>query len=214
MSLLGFVVAALAKPPSAPAPPIVERPLLFDAGRMEGTLSYLRQHVDPARADVTFQPRAIVLHWTAVPTLEGSFAVFAPPELAGRPELDPAGRVNVSAHFLVERDGTIYRLVPETVVARHVIGLNDVAIGIENVGGGAEHPLTDAQVQANAALVRYLAGRFRIKYLLGHSEYQELEGTRFFRELDPTYRTEKPDPGPEFLAAVRAEVAELRLRSP
>ena len=29
-----------------------------------------------------------------------------------------------SAQFLVDRDGTIYSLMPETFMARHVIGLN------------------------------------------------------------------------------------------
>ena len=58
-----------------------------------------------------------------------------------RPELGKADEVNVSAHFLVDRDGTIYRLMPETRLARHVIGLNWCAIGIENVGG-PESPLT------------------------------------------------------------------------
>src|SRR5580693_7225904 len=56
---------------------------------------------------------------------------------AARPELQREGELNVSAHFLVDRDGTIYRLMPETWMARHCIGLNRVAIGIENVGDGA-----------------------------------------------------------------------------
>lgn len=207
-------LAFAAPKPAPPPPPIIDRPVTLDEARVRGTLEYLRLHVDPARADITFVPRAVVLHWTAVPTLEGSFAVFAPSELAGRPELAGAGNVNVSAHFLVDRDGTIYRLLPETVVARHAIGLNDVAIGIENVGGGPDHPLTPEQVAANAALVRYLADRYPIRYVLGHSEYQRMEGTRLFHELDPTYRTEKPDPGAAFLEAVRTAIDDLNLRAP
>ena len=42
-------------------------------------------------------------------------------------------------------------------MARHCIGLNHVAIGIENVGDGEKLPLTPAQVQADAALVRATA---------------------------------------------------------
>jgi len=44
--------------------------------------------------------------------------------------------------------------MPETWMARHAIGFNHVAIGIENVGDGARWPLTDAQADADAALVR------------------------------------------------------------
>jgi N-acetylmuramoyl-L-alanine amidase len=187
----------------------------FDETRIAGTLAYLRAHVDPARADIRLEPRAIVLHWTASPTLESSWQIFEPSELQGRPELDRAGRVNVSAHFLVDRDGTIYRLVPEDTVARHTIGLNHVAIGVENVGGGESQPLTPAQVEANAALVRDLVRRYpAITHLLGHSEYRRMEGHPYFRELDPSYRTEKPDPGPAFMAAVRQAVADLGLQSP
>lgn len=204
--------------PEAPAPRgpvIVDRLLPFGEERIAGTLAYLRAHVDPARDDIRLEPKAIVLHWTAAPTLEASWATFAPQELQGRPELDQAGKVNVSAHFLVDTDGTIYRLVPEDTVARHTIGLNHVAIGIENVGGGEAHPLTQAQVEANAALVRDLVRRFPgITHLLGHSEYRRMEGHPYFQERDPGYRTEKPDPGPEFLAAVRARVADLPLRAP
>ncbi len=39
---------------------------------------------------------------------------------------------------MVDRDGTRYRLMPETYMARHVIGLNYYSIGIENVGGSME----------------------------------------------------------------------------
>ncbi len=55
-------------------------------------------------------------------------------------------------------------------MARHVIGLNHYAIGIENVGGveGALE-LTEAQVQSNAYLVRYLKNKYpTIQYLIEH----------------------------------------------
>lgn len=194
---------------------IIDRLLPFGEDRIAGTLQYLRAHTDPERADIRLEPRAIVLHWTASPTLEGSYQTFAPSELKSRPELDLAGRVNVSAHYLVDRDGTIYRLVPDDRVARHTIGLNHVAIGIENVGGGEEHPLTQAQIDANVALVRDLVRRFpAITHLLGHSEYRRMEGHPYFQERDPNYRTEKPDPGAQFLEAVRGQLSDLTLLTP
>jgi N-acetyl-anhydromuramyl-L-alanine amidase AmpD len=159
----------------------------------------------------------IVLHWTAIDGLEDSFDAFDPETLRGsRPDLGGADEVNVSIHFLVDRDGTIYRLMPETWMARHVIGLNHSAIGVENVGGGDSiDNMTDAQIAVNIELVRYLAEKYpTIRYLIGHSEYRRFEGHPLWRELDPTYRTEKVDPGDRFMAAVRAGVPELGLLGP
>src|SRR5690606_2251200 len=104
----------------------------------------------------------IVLHWTAIEDFESSFRTFDSETLSGRPDLAGSGDVNVSIQFLVDRDGTIYRLMPETWMARHVIGLNYVAIGVENVGTGTPNTdtLTDAQIAANIDLVRYLAGKY------------------------------------------------------
>jgi N-acetylmuramoyl-L-alanine amidase len=205
--------------PAAPAPPLVERPLPWDAGREALTLAYLRAHRttpltgDPA-VDARLTPRVVVLHWTAGPTADSAWHTFAAPRLAGRPDLADAGALNVGAHYLVDRDGTILRLAPEERVLRHCIGLNHVAIGIENVGGGDTWPLTDAQVAANAALVRWIAGRQPVTHLIGHLEYRALEGHPYFEERDPTYRTTKPDPGAPFMAAVRARVADLGLAGP
>ena len=42
--------------------------------------------------------------------------------------------LNVSSHYLVDRDGTIYQLTPETILNRHAIGVNWCSIGIENIG--------------------------------------------------------------------------------
>lgn len=189
------------------------RPLPFGPERVAATIDYLRNRTGDSRIDsVAFVPRMVVVHWTAIPTLRETWDAFAPELLpADRPEIAAAGRVNVSSQFLIDRDGTIYQLLPETVVARHVIGLNRVAIGIENVGG-PEAPLTDAQLAANAALVAHLAKKYpTIRYLIGHLEYTEWEGSSLWQERDPAYRTEKTDPGEGFLARLRAHVAGLSL---
>src|SRR5699024_12213797 len=102
----------------------------------------------------TISPQMIVVHWTVVPSFEETFKVFNPPTLRNtRPDINRAGALNVSAHYLVGREGRVAQLLPDTVMARHVIGLNYTAIGIENVGG-PEHPLTGDQLQANARLIR------------------------------------------------------------
>jgi N-acetyl-anhydromuramyl-L-alanine amidase AmpD len=216
--LLAATLAGCVRPaPRAPAPGlrVVDRPIPFSSSRVAMTREYIRTHYGLDVQDITIVPRIVVLHWTAAPTLEGSFHAFAPETVPGsRTELTGAGEVNVSAHFLVDRDGTVYRLMPETWMARHVIGLNYEAIGIENVGGaGGEDDLTQAQIAANIALIRDLARRYpSIQYLIGHSEYRELEGHPLWRERDAGYRTEKIDPGERFLRAVRAGVEPLGLK--
>lgn len=212
-------------PSARPGPPapvsaridIIDRPISFSEQRKAGTLAYIRERYGLDPADITITPRIIVLHWTAVDDLEASFRTFDRETLGARPDLIGAGDVNVSIQFLVGKDGAVYRLMPETWMARHVIGLNYDAIGVENVGTGDERSstLSSAQIDANVALVRYLVAKYpTIEYLIGHHEYQAFEGHPLWRELDPGYRTSKIDPGEPFMRAVRAGVADLGLRGP
>lgn len=194
---------------------IIDKPINFDRERIQLTIAYRRIHQDPKISDVKIQPRMIILHWTGIPSFTSTWNYFNRTRAeAERAELAAAGEVNVSAHFLVDRDGTIYRLMPEDWMARHCIGLNHVAIGVENVGDGQKSPLTDEQVKANAALVRYLVAKWPITHLIGHLEYRQMEGHPYFLELDPKYRNRKPDPGAEFMKKVRAQVADLKLLGP
>ena len=221
---LTLVLAALpgtplaqGKPP-APAPPapaleIIDRPIRLGTERMELTRDYIRKHYGLEVDDATIVPRAIVIHWTGTRGLKGTWRAFNRVRIRrARRHLQRGGAVNVSAHFLVARDGTIYRLMPETWMARHAIGLNYDAIGIENMGGGKKVPLTAKQLQANISLVRYLTARHGgIRYLIGHMEWRKVQNLPIFRELDPTYRNAKADPGPRFMKSLRHGVKDLGL---
>ena len=198
--------------PDAAPLAIVDAPMRWSAEREQLTLDYRRAHSDPNATELAIEPRVIVLHYTDGGSAAATRAYFDNPRIeAARPELARAGAVNVSSHFVVDRDGTIYRLQPETRFARHCIGLNHIAIGIENVGDEAKYPLTDAQVAADAALVRDLARRFPITHLLGHYEVMKFRSHPYYVERDPAYKNDKPDPGARFMARVRASVADLKL---
>jgi N-acetyl-anhydromuramyl-L-alanine amidase AmpD len=219
VALASSACAARSAPPGPLAPSsIIDRPISFSETRTEMTRAYIREHYGIDADDIAIEPRVIVLHWTAIDDLEGSFRAFDPETLGGsRPDLEGAGNVNVSIHFLVGKDGTVYRLMPETWMARHVIGLNYAAIGVENVGTGTPESstLTDDQVEANIALVRYLVRRHpTIEYLIGHHEYRAFESHPLWLERDDGYRTAKIDPGDRFMNAVRAGVADLGLKGP
>jgi N-acetyl-anhydromuramyl-L-alanine amidase AmpD len=146
----------------------------------------------------------IVLHWTAIPTFEGSYDAFYKSTLPSwRPDIENVSGLNVSTHFLVDKDGTIYRMMPEDYMGRHVIGLNHCAIGIENVGGTEESPLTKKQLKSNIKLVNYLARKYDIDFLIGHYEYTNFENHALWLEKDDGYRAKKTDPGEDFMLEVR-----------
>jgi N-acetylmuramoyl-L-alanine amidase len=194
------------------APKILQTPITFARTREDLTLQYIRNHYDPNATDTTIIPQMIVLHWTAGLTTESALATFEPERLPpSRTELLRGGDVNVSAHFLVSQDGTIRQLMPVTKMARHVIGLNHVSIGIENVGGPSL-PLTSRQLAADEALIRYLVTQLpSVRYLIGHFESTSFRGTPLWRELMTGYQDGKIDPGADFMSKVRRAVADLGL---
>ena len=192
---------------------IVDKPIIFDEERIELTKEYLSTRHGLVMDNPTIVPKMIVLHFTVIPTMQETFDAFNPSKLPSRPDLATASSLNVSSQFLVDRDGTIYRLMPETTMARHVIGLNHTAIGVENVGGTEDFPLTKAQIKANIYLVNYLSKKYPIDYLIGHYEYTNFEGHDLWLETDQGYRTEKNDPGVDFMAAVKKGTKKLNLKS-
>ncbi|MEP7323106.1 MAG: peptidoglycan recognition family protein [Saprospiraceae bacterium] len=175
---------------------IVDKPIVWDTLRKRLSLEYMHEHygMTDVRAPL-ITPSMVVVHWTAIPTLAASFNTFKPAILEGREDLQKASTLNVSVQFLVDRDGTIYRLLPETAFARHVIGLNHCAIGIENVGDGDQYKLTDAQFKANVQLIQYLHYKYPIRFVIGHHDYTKFKDHPLWKETDPNYLTEKTDPG-------------------
>ncbi len=209
-----FLIIVLAITISCSSTRIIDRPIVFNAVRDSLSLNYLKDRYQLKQDLPTITPKMIVIHHTAIPTFEQSYAAFKDPLLPNsRTEILGAGALNVSSQFLVDRDGTIYRLMPETKMARHVIGLNHCAIGIENVGGTAETPLTNSQLKSNIRLVRYLAARYEIAYVIGHYQYTLFENTPLWLEVDPGYRTPKTDPAESFMQKLWNETRDLDLKS-
>ena len=194
---------------------IVQKPIVFKKQRVDMTKEYIKTHYGLDVKDINITPKIVVLHWTAVDSLEDSFKRLYPQRLlTDRKDISLASALNVSSHFLVDRDGTIYQLMRDDMMARHVIGLNYSSIGVENVGGhnNKQEDLTPKQVQANIYLIKYLKQKYpTIKYLIGHYEYKHLQNNPLWLELDKNYRTSKVDPGEKFMGEVRDGVRELKL---
>jgi hypothetical protein len=89
---------------------------------------------------------------------------------------------NVSAHFLVMRDGATYQFVQEAKKAWHAGCWNPRSIGIEHEGWaeqrnpytGAARPYTDAQYASSAKLVAWIADKWGIPkdraHIVGHGD--------------------------------------------
>jgi beta-N-acetylhexosaminidase len=74
---------------------------------------------------------------------------------------------------VIDRDGTIYQLVPLTVMCRHTVGLNQAAIGIEYVGTSDGEILGNRrQLSASLRLTAWLMSRYGIELrnVIGHNE--------------------------------------------
>lgn len=191
---------------------IIEKPIIYDATRTRLSIDYLKRRHDLEQKTATITPKMIVVHWTASRSLMGTYNAFNKSILpSDRKAIANASSLNVSSHYLVDRDGTIYQLLPDTAFARHVIGLNYCAIGIENVGSN-DYPLTKAQLFANEKLIRYLCKQYPIQYLIGHYEHTLFKNTSLWRETNPYYHSDKIDPGKSFMKNIREELQDLPLK--
>lgn len=115
------------------------------------------------------RPKVIVEHFTAGNSFSAAWNTFA----ANTPDPELGELPGTCAHFIVDRRGRIYQLVRLDLMCRHTVGLNYVAIGIEDVGTSDREILHDrAQLRASLALTAWLVSRFhiRVRNVIGHSE--------------------------------------------
>jgi N-acetylmuramoyl-L-alanine amidase len=151
------------------APPrVVNKPIPFGDDRKADMRAYARRHygIDDY---LLRKPKVIVEHYTVTSTFPPVYETFAPnvpdPELHELP--------GICAHYVIDRDGTIYRLVSTRIMCRHTVGLNWTAIGIEHVGtSDAQVMGTPRQLAASLRLTRALQGRNGIaaSNVIGHNE--------------------------------------------
>jgi N-acetylmuramoyl-L-alanine amidase len=164
MLVLALALAVLA---AAQKPQMVWKPIPYGAARKAEMARYAEKHYG-IRSWV-LHPKVIVEHYTANESFSATWNTFA----ANRPDPELGELPGTCAHFVVDRDGTIYQLVPLEVMCRHTVGLNDVAIGIEQVGESDAQILHDpAQLRASLELTAWLMGRFHIslRNVIGHNE--------------------------------------------
>jgi N-acetylmuramoyl-L-alanine amidase len=162
------VLAATLLAAAAPQPTIVQKPIPFPAKRKQEMTAYARRHygIDSYRLR---DPKVIVEHYTVTDTFQQTWNTFAP----DRPDAELGELPGTCSHYVIDRDGTIYQLVPRSIMCRHTVGLNYTAIGIEHVGSSDGELLRNTrQMAASLRLTRWLRCRYGIGVgnVIGHSE--------------------------------------------
>jgi len=125
-------------------------------------------------------PRLLVFHYTDMRTAKEALDRLTDPES------------KVSAHYLIDEDGTIYRLVEDNKRAWHAgvsgwrgqANLNDESIGIELANPGHQygyHLFPETQIKALIGLSKHLIEKYTImpENIVGHSDIAPL------RKKDP-----------------------------
>jgi len=141
----------------------------------------------------------VVLHYTGMKSAEEALERMCDPE------------AKVSAHYMIDEDGTVTRLVPEEKRAWHagqsywrgITDVNSASIGIELVNPGHEwgyRPFTDAQMDALVPLLADIMRRHDIPRanVVGHSDVaparKQDPGELFDWEMLASYKVVLPTP--------------------
>jgi beta-N-acetylhexosaminidase len=164
----GLSAVALILALAAPRPHIVWKPIPFGPERRAETAAYAGRHYGLHTWKLA-HPHVIVEHYTANDSFAETWRLFA----ANTPDPELHDYPGDCAHFVIDRDGTIYQLVPLTTICRHTVGLNWTSIGIEHVGTSDASILHDPrQLAASLRLTLWLMTRFDIslKNVIGHAE--------------------------------------------
>ncbi len=143
--------------------------------RQRLTEEYSSRYYGEAEWQLT-DPEMIILHSTGGTDLQALLKYFKPDAFqdSSRKSITPGP--NVSAHFVIERDGTIRQMAPLGARVRCAIGLNHTSINIENLSDDKGNNLTEAQVKANAWLVSRLVDMFgSVDYVIPHKVYSDTE---------------------------------------
>ncbi|HUQ13119.1 MAG TPA: N-acetylmuramoyl-L-alanine amidase [Novosphingobium sp.] len=130
-----------------------------------------RVNLSPNHDERALPISMVVLHYTGMQTGAEAEARL----------VDPSAKV--SAHYLIDEDGTVVRLVPEDKRAWHAgrsfwRGLNDVnsaSVGIELVNPGHEwgyRPFPEVQMAALLPLLARIVKTYKVPYanVVGHSD--------------------------------------------
>ncbi len=125
------------------------------------------EHPSPNFDERKLPVSMIVIHYTETKTCEHALRILCNADSPKR----------VSSHWVIDRDGTVYRLVDESKRAWHagksfwdgIEDCNSASIGIELVNDGAEE-YPQPQLDALVELCAGIRSRHNIRHVVGHSD--------------------------------------------
>ena len=161
------------------------KPIPYGPERRRDMAAYAVRHygIDDHRLR---DPKVIVQHYTVTDSFAPVFDYFS----VNAPDPELGELPGVCAHYVIDRDGRIYELVPPRIMCRHTVGLNYTAIGIEHVGeSDAQVMGNPGQLAASLRLTRMLQGLHGIatRNVIGHNENTS---SPFHRERVARLRTQ------------------------
>ncbi len=188
---------------------IFSKPIVLDDQRRMLTREYVARAYPASNANIGLRPRAIVLHSSRSEDMDSVFRTMLP---AAKPGTKPV-ELNPATHYLVGVHGKVYRLLNDTVVARHAPGLDLSAIGITLVGAGPG-PASPQQVAATAALIERLKQVYPdVGYVVSSEMVRQLADTDLWAGPPKPLEPVRPGPGEPTMAALSPAIGQLGLRS-
>jgi N-acetylmuramoyl-L-alanine amidase len=220
---VGPFIPRTVAPPTRPDPgnPVLEindKPIEFEALRTKLTQEYLKKHYGRSLKSIDFAPNSLkmlIVHRSTTADLASFFESVRKSILPGTQEFedDENADVNMSTHYVIDRDGAVYSLMKDFQIARHSIGLDRCAIGITVIGTATDE-LSDKQAIGTAMLVRYLKSKYgELTWLVGDGETSGFQNSAFWEERLPFTTDETRDPGAPFMSKLRGFVTDLGLKS-
>jgi N-acetyl-anhydromuramyl-L-alanine amidase AmpD len=162
-------------------PPMKWKPIPYGPKRRHQMAAYSKRHYG-RRTWHLRNPKVIVEHYTDGLSWSSAWNTFA---ANSKHNGEYPG---VCAHFIIDRDGTIYHLVDLRIRCRHAVGMNWTAIGIEHVGTSDRMVLRNhKQMRSGIRLTLWLMQRYDINIgnVIGHAETLQ---SRYHKELYPSWR--------------------------
>ena len=131
----------------------------------------ITDYLSPNFSEKTNPFDMVIIHYTDLLTCQDALNILTDPEK------------KVSAHYVIEKNGHVYRLVPEDRVAHHAgvsfwdgrTGINNYSIGIELDNKGHQfgpEPFPDIQIRTLIELLEDIRTRNPIRndYIIAHSD--------------------------------------------
>lgn len=175
-------------------PEIIQRFLPYEEWTEEYEEYFQRHYHDPS---LKLVPGAIVMHYTVTESLEDTLDIF----IKGREYDDgDVGLIfgHLSVHYIIDKDGTIYQILPLDVKCRGAYGVNHIAISIEMVAMDEEALMNQSKtLESSFKLVRYLMLKFNIPIEKVWGHYDVSEGKSRIPEYTDYGDKRSPDSYPE-----------------